>query len=79
MNILVSEHLSRAAPAALARLAYHYPELHFAVKGETIEVSGEDFDETVMRREVSYALYRQHIFDQSLTLRTALLTTLSRS
>ncbi|HEV2515168.1 MAG TPA: hypothetical protein VGV07_07955 [Devosia sp.] len=77
MIVQISEHLRASAPVALARLAYHYPELSFALVDEVIEVLGENFDEAVIRREVSYALYRQHLFVQSLPLRAALLATLS--
>lgn len=78
MIIPISQHLHSSAPEALARLTYHYPELRFAMADGAVEVTGEGLDEDIIRREVNYAFYRQHVFTQSLPLRTALITTLSR-
>jgi hypothetical protein len=77
MIVTVSAHLRESAPVAVARLSYLYPKLRFAETAQGIEVSGEIADEENLKREVNYALYRQHIFERSLAARTALLATLS--
>lgn len=60
-------------PAALLRLGYIYPELGFSVSDKGISVHGvPGFDPAQIEREVTYQIYREKIFRQTLPMRQKL-------
>ena len=59
-------------PSAATRLGYLYPKLCFEVTAAGMEVSGE-FDESILRREILHAVYRERIFAETLPLRRTLI------
>lgn len=58
--------------SAATRLGYLYPELLFTVRDDAVEVTGA-VEESVMRREVLHAVYREKIFAETLPLRRTLI------
>lgn len=59
--------------AAVARLSYLYPQSTFAVTETGVSVSTGDRDETDLKREIFYAVYRQQIYIETLPLRRTLI------
>lgn len=59
------------AEAAISRLRYVHPALHFDLLSPTsVEVTGVQPDaETTMRREITYQLYREKIYQEGLPMR----------
>lgn len=65
--------------AALLRLGYIYPDLEFRVSSEGVQVSGAlRSDNTRLEREVTYQVYREKIFRETLPMRQSLYEILAR-
>ena len=63
---------------ALARLGYLNPLLSITYDGHSILVSSASaFDERQVRKDVLYALYRQKIYAETLSMRKALVNAVS--
>jgi hypothetical protein len=78
--IPVSEVLQQHAEHAVVRLGYLYPKISFSCQVHTILVSSEtEIDEIKIRRDVLYALYREKIYAETLSMRQALVTMVSAS
>jgi hypothetical protein len=78
--IPVSEVLRPYADLATVRLGYLYPKISFSCQVETILVSSKtEIDEIKIRRDVLYALYREKIYAETLSMRQALVTMVSAS
>ena len=76
--ITVSEVLRPFAQLAVTRLGYLYPKMIFSNQEHTILVSGDIEIEIIqIRRDVLYALYREKIYAESLSMRIALLNVVS--
>jgi hypothetical protein len=58
--------------SATTRLGYLYPDLVFTVIDEGVAVTGEG-EESILRREVLHAVYREKIFAETLPLRRTLI------
>jgi hypothetical protein len=58
--------------SATTRLGYLYPDLVFTIIDEGVAVTG-DGEESVLRREVLHAVYREKIFAETLPLRRTLI------
>ena len=66
---------------ALERLRYLYPKAVFTVEkaGECIRAeSTESMDEETLRREIHYAVYREKIYAETLSLRRSLVEAVTR-
>ncbi|EPX76428.1 hypothetical protein Salmuc_00314 [Salipiger mucosus DSM 16094] len=60
-------------PASLLRLSYLYPELDFGASEQGVNVSGTSgADPARLEREVTYQIYREKIFQQTLPMRQSL-------
>jgi hypothetical protein len=59
--------------AAVARLSYLHPQSTFSVTETGVSVSTEDRDDTNLKREICYAVYRQQIYLETLPLRRTLI------
>jgi hypothetical protein len=71
--------LAPFAQAAVARLSYLYPECSFSIDGVHLVVrSGSGANETTLRRDVTYQLYREKIYQEGLVMRSAMYETLFR-
>ena len=78
LDISIDPEFHPFIPAALLRLGYLYPELDFAVSKQGIAVRGEsDYDLVWLEREVTYQVYREKIFQQTLPMRQSLFTMLA--
>jgi hypothetical protein len=72
-NILIDPEFHPCIPAALLRLGYLYPELDFSVSEQGVAVLGASAaDPAQLEREVSYQVYREKIFRQTLPMRQSL-------
>lgn len=66
-----SDEMMKFAPAAIARLAYIYPALQFSIDDSGVAVAGfTPGEEANLRREISYALYREKIDTESAPLKS---------
>lgn len=75
----LSEAMRAYAEATRLRLSYLYPSLQFDLRENALEVSGH-FPAGVdaLRREITYSLYRERIFSETLPLRRSLIEMVSR-
>lgn len=70
LDISIDPEFAPCIPAALLRLGYIYPELGFSVSDKGISVHGASgFDPAQIEREVTYQIYREKIFRQTLPMR----------
>lgn len=77
--IEVPEPLRGYIAPAVTRLAYLYPTVAFVIRDSVIEAKTTNhLSETLLRREVYYALYREKIFADTLDLRRALVEAVTR-
>ena len=66
------------AELATARLGYLYPKMTFSHKAGTIVVSNDtEIHEIKIRRDVLYALYREKIYAETLSMRQSLVAMVS--
>lgn len=73
LNISIDTEFDPCIPAALLRLGYIYPELDFSVSDKGVTVYGASgFDPAQIEREVTYQIYREKIFRQTLPMRQKL-------
>lgn len=77
MIINTPDELSDYVAEAVVRLGYLFPDLIFKSCDSGIQVEGAVSDETKLRRDVLYAVYRQKIFITTLPLRTSLVRLLA--
>ena len=77
MIIITPDVLSEHVPEAMTRLGYLYPDLVFTGCDGGIQVEGAISDETKLRRDVLYAVYRQKTFVTTLPLRASLIQLLA--
>jgi hypothetical protein len=76
--ITISEVLRPYAELATVRLGYLYPKMSFSCQVHTILISSEtEIDEITTRRDILYALYREKIYAETLSMRQALVTMVS--
>jgi hypothetical protein len=67
------------ADAALTRLGYLHPAVEFALTGNSITAAATaDADAALLRRDISYALYREKIYAETLAIRHALVNAVTR-
>lgn len=80
LTIPVSEVLRPYAELAVTRLGYLYPKMIFSYRELNVVVSSDaDIDETKIRRDVLYALYREKIYSETLSMRQSLIAMVSAS
>lgn len=73
LEISIDPEFHACIPAALLRLGYLYPELNFGVSGQGVTVRGEfTANPTQLEHEVTYQVYREKIFQQTLPMRQSL-------
>lgn len=78
LTIPVSEVLRPYAELAVARLGYLYPKMIFSYRELSVVVSSEAaIDEIKIRRDVLYALYREKIYAETLSMRQSLIALVS--
>lgn len=77
MIINTPDELSDYVAEAVVRLGYLFPDLIFKICDSGIQVEGAVSDETKLRRDVLYAVYRQKTFITTLPLRTSLVQLLA--
>lgn len=67
------------APVAMARLGYLYPDLTFECRDGGVCIVGFLPATTdILRRDVLYALYREKIYADTLHLRSAFISSVTR-
>ncbi len=70
MVVKIEPPFSNYANAAVARLRYLFPTIAFEVEGDGIRADGPcEIDEAALQREIHYALYREKIYAETLSLR----------
>jgi hypothetical protein len=80
MCIDIDEPYRSLASTVLVRLCYLYPHLKFSYQLNAIRVEGvQPSDEIQVKRDISHALYREKIYEETLPLRTALIQMVSKS
>ncbi|PZQ46097.1 MAG: hypothetical protein DI556_21315 [Rhodovulum sulfidophilum] len=73
LDISIDPEFHPCIPAALLRLGYLYPELDFAVSELGVAVHGASGSVPAgLEREVTYQVYREKIFRQTLSMRQSL-------
>lgn len=77
MIINTPDELSDYVAEAVVRLGYLFPDLIFKNCDSGIQVEGAVPDETKLRRDVLYAVYRQKTFVTTLQLRASLIQLLA--
>jgi hypothetical protein len=78
LSIPVSEVLRPFAELVVARLGYLYPKMIFSYQAPAILVSSDsEIDELKIRRDVLYALYREKIYAETLSMRQSLVAMVS--
>ncbi|WP_420006519.1 hypothetical protein [Arenibacterium sp. LLYu02] len=73
LDISIDPEFHPCIPAALLRLGYLYPELDFSLSNKGVTVTGSPvLDPARLEREVTYQVYREKIFQQTLPMRQSL-------
>jgi len=73
LDISIDPEFHPCIPAALLRLGYLFPELDFAMSERGVTVRGASGSNSArLEREVSYQVYREKIFRQTLPMRQSL-------
>ncbi|MCI5073977.1 hypothetical protein [Oricola sp.] len=79
IRVVIPALLKKYAELAIARLGYLYPAARFTLCDNCIEVSGEfDVAEETIAKEINYALYRERIFAETLSMRQDLISAVTR-
>ena len=79
MKAIVPLSLQPYAEAAVTRLSYLYPSIGFVLYDDCIEVSGTgDVSTETIAKEINYALYREKVFAETLSMRRDLISGVMR-
>jgi len=79
MIISVEGVLKSYADIAIGRLKYLYPTVHFSLIPDGIEATGDPgVSSEKLSREIHYALYREKIYAETLSMRCSLIEELTR-
>lgn len=79
IQVVIPALLQPYSELAIARLGYLYPAARFALCDDYIEVTGEfDVTEETIAKEINYALYRERIFAETLSMRQDLISAVTR-
>jgi hypothetical protein len=80
MLVQVPEPLRLYIEAALTRLKYLYPSVRFSITSEGIQAEADDSDITAQAptREIHYAVYREKIYIETLTMRRSLIEAVTK-
>jgi hypothetical protein len=79
LRVTVASALKPHVSAALLRLGYVYSNVTFTFSGEHIDAASETpFDLEHLRREISYSLYREKIYAETLDMRRSLIGAVTR-
>ena len=54
---------------AILRLNYLYPDLQFSVQGSVINVQGEIDSVEQLKKEITYLIYREKVYEEYLPIR----------
>lgn len=54
---------------AILRLNYLYPNLQFSVQGSAIKVQGQIDSVEQMKKEITYLIYREKVYEEYLPIR----------
>ncbi len=74
MFVTIEPPFATYANAAATRLRYLFPTITFEVEGDGIRVDGPcEIDEAALQQEIHYALYREKIYAETLSLRRSLI------
>lgn len=77
--LVVPDIFSKYIDAAVVRVGYLHPDVEFSREGNSIRVASSTGNEVdSIRRDVLYAVYREKIFADTLSMRTALLGMVSK-
>lgn len=60
-------------PQASLRFGYLYPQIELVVDGSIVRFAGPGAENSDLKREFQFCLYRQKIFEQTLPLRKTLI------
>jgi hypothetical protein len=78
LTIPVSDVLLPYTELTTVRLGYLYPKVTFTRQAQTIIASSDtEIDEIKIRRDVLYALYREKIYAETLSMRQSLVAMVS--
>lgn len=78
-DVSIDQEFQPFIPAALQRLAYIYPALEFSPTERGVSVNGKsEVDFVKLKREVTYQIYRERVFQQTLPMRHSLYAMLAR-
>ena len=74
LDIPIDPEFQEFLPPTLLRLGYLYPELDFAATERGVVIRGDlsGIDREWIKREVRYQVYREKIFQQTLSMRRSL-------
>jgi len=73
LDISIDQEFHAFIPAALLRLRYIYPALEFVATEQGLMVNGTaEVDRVWFERDVTYQVYRERIFQQTLHMRQSL-------
>lgn len=79
MLIEIPPELIKPAEAAIVRLGYLYPSLNFQLADEGIRVAGAlPADISTLRKDALHAVYREKIYAETLAMRTAFISAMTR-
>lgn len=70
--IPIAPEFSEFVSAAMLRLKYLFPSLEFSADSVGIKVVGPGISDPSIAREISYQVYREKIFRETLPLRRSL-------
>lgn len=73
LNISIDQEFHAFIPTALLRMRYIYPGLEFAATEQGLMVEGAvEVDRVRLERDVTYQIYREKIFQQTMPMRQSL-------
>lgn len=78
LEISVPEGFAQYMDAAIIRLQYLFPKIVFQIEGQSITVENCPHDVAELRKEISYALYREKIYAENIEIRRELFRTASK-
>jgi len=79
MIVVVEEPFKPYAEAAITRLHYLYPAVSFDLVAEGIEIGGDPgIAAESLSREIHYALYREKIYGETMSMRRSLIEAVTR-
>lgn len=79
MIVRVEGALKSYADLAIGRLKYLYPAVQFSLAPDGIEATGDaGVPSEKLSREIHYALYREKIYAETLSMRRSLIEELTR-